>query len=377
MAPLIRVIGSLNVDIRTVIPRFPRAGETIEALSHVTSPGGKGANQAVACSRLSRRNSATSPNSNKTHSVLVQMVGAVGGRDSHFQKLLTPVLEESGLDISRVKTKDGDFTGTSIIMVVDGENSICFNPGANFSGMQPTHAIIGEALAAPIPDVIVLQGETPVETLIGIFRDITKFKSENIEKGRKGLEVGPEVVFNPAPAPPSHLPEDIYASVDHLIMNESEAEIMGPSSQTVQRVLQEAPITNSRVQMARYFHKLGVTYVVVTLGSEGAWYSAADPGKTNSSTTINGEIPADKVKKVEDTTAAGDTFVGAYVLDVARWREARYADGKSGVDLEASEKEERYRAITRAALTKASRAAARCVERQGSMDSIPWGDEVQ
>lgn len=85
MAPLIRVIGSLNVDMVSVTPRFPDAGETITASSYFMSAGGKGANQAVASGRASRRES--SPG---TSAVNIEMVGAVGGLDGHFDALLKP-----------------------------------------------------------------------------------------------------------------------------------------------------------------------------------------------------------------------------------------------------------------------------------------------
>jgi ribokinase len=384
MAPLIRIIGSLNADMVSVTPRFPNAGETITATSFTTSAGGKGSNQAVACGRLSRgKPSSTGTAVSSTTSAIpvnVEMVGAVGNRDGHFQALLRPTLEESGLGTSRIRVVD-DYTGVAVIIVDEsagGENRILFSPGANYSGMQPIPEVIQIGLAAPVPDIIVMQGEIPIETVIGILRDINQFKQKNREAGRKGIESGPEVMFNPAPAPPDGLPTDVYAAVDHLIMNETEAELMAPNDQELLRVVPGAADANRRDQVARYFHQLGVTFVIITLGSKGAWYSAGDAAAASSGnqTRFTNEIPAAQVSRVLDTTAAGDTFVGGYAAYIARWREQRRLQGKAAVDLAADEKKERYQVVMDEAMKRAGRASARCVERQGAMDSIPWEDEI-
>ncbi|BDD58829.1 hypothetical protein MPDQ_007475 [Monascus purpureus] len=383
MAPLIRVIGSLNADMVSVTPRFPDPGETITASSYFTSAGGKGANQAVACGRLSRaKPTATSPSTEKDP-VRVEMVGAVGGLDGQFQALLKPTLEKSGVDVSRVRTIHNAYTGVAVIIVdtsAGGENRIFFSPGANYTGMQPIPEILGAGLAAPVPDVIVMQGEIPVETVIGILRNIKAWKEENRAKGQKGIEAGPEVVLNPAPAPPGGLPDDVYdGGVDHLILNETEAELMIPPTEQLLRTVPDAEGQSDREKVARYFHKIGVTYIIITLGAKGVWYSAADSGSSGPAdgvTRFTNEIPASKVEKVVDTTAAGDTFVGAYCVEVARWRERRRAAGKAGQDLSIEERVERYQKMMDNTMKWATKASARCVERQGAMGSIPFEDEI-
>jgi ribokinase len=310
------------------------------------------------------------------------MVGAVGGRDGHFQALLRPTLENSGLDTSRIRTIEDAYTGVAVIVVdssAGGENRILFSPGANYSGMQPIPEVLSTGLAAPVPDVVVMQGEIPVDTVVGILREIRAFKEKNRRDGKKGIESGPEVMFNPAPAPPGGLPEDVYTAVDHLIMNEIEAELMTPKAEQLLAVVPEAKGESDREKVARYFHKLGVSYVVITLGAKGVWYSATDGGTSGPAdgvTRFVNEISAAKVEKVLDTTAAGDTFVGGYAVQVARWREHRRAQGKADQDLQGDEKTERYQRIIDEAMELATRAAARCVERQGAMDSIPWEDEI-
>lgn len=378
MAPLIRVIGSLNVDMVSVTPRFPDAGETITASSYFMSAGGKGANQAVASGRASRRES--SPG---TSAVNIEMVGAVGGLDGHFDALLKPTLEKSGIDTSRVQIIPNTYTGVAVIVVdagAGGENRILFSPGANYDGMQAKPDVLGLGLTPPMPDVIVMQGEIPVDTTIRVLRDISAFKARNRADGKRGIEAGPDVILNPAPAPPGVLPEDVYAAVDHFIMNETEADLMTPPREQLLKTVPDADGLEKKENVARYFHLLGVSYVIITLGSKGSWYSATDAGtcppSSNGSNRFTNEIPVGKVSKVLDTTAAGDTFVGAYAVKIAEWREGRREAGRAGQDVTTEEKPERYQKVTEQAMKLATQAAARCVERQGAMDSIPWKNEI-
>jgi ribokinase len=378
MAPTIRVIGSLNVDMVSVTPRFPEPGETITSSSYFISAGGKGANQAVACGRLSRPQSGTAP----TSPVTVEMVGAVGGRDGHFDALLKPTLEQSGVGTARVRIVPDAYTGVAVIVVdssAGGENRILFSPGANYQGMQETADVVGMGLAAPVPDVIVMQGEIPTDTTVAILRELAAWKAKNRAAGVRGIEAGPDVMLNPAPAPPGGLPADVYAAVDHLIMNETEAELMTPPPELLLQTVPEAQGQTGHEAVARYFHRLGVTYVLITLGSKGVWYSATDAGSSGPADGVHrftNQIPAAPVSRVLDTTAAGDTFVGGYAVEVARWRERRRRDGLAGRDVTTEEKADRYQRVMDAAMGLAARAAARCVERQGAMDSIPWEDEI-
>lgn len=380
MAPLIRVIGSLNADMVSVTPRFPNPGETITSSSYFTSAGGKGANQAVACGRMSRAKPIG--DSRSESDVHVEMVGAVGALDGHFPALLKPTLERSGVDTSRVKIVKNAYTGVAVIIVdssAGGENRIVFSPGANYDGMQDTPEVLGMALAAPMPDVIVLQGEIPVDTIIGTLRTIAAHKKESRAAGKGGIECGPDVMLNPAPAPPGGLPEDVYAGVDHLILNETEAGLMTPPTKQLLRTVPDAEGLDSKEKVARYFHKLGVTYILITLGAKGVWYSAADGGSSGPRDGIRrftNELPAAPVSRVLDTTAAGDTFVGAYAVQVARWREQRRTDHQAGQDVSDSEKPYRYQTFMDDAMKRAARASARGVERQGAMDSIPFEDEI-
>ncbi|EER27616.1 kinase, pfkB family protein [Coccidioides posadasii C735 delta SOWgp] len=379
MPARIRVIGSLNADMVTVTPRFPGPGETLTARSFNTSAGGKGANQAVACGRLSRSQPRSSTSDTQDEEIYVEMIGAVGRQDSYFSTLLKPTLEQSGVDIARIREVDGVHTGIAVIVVdssAGGENRILLSPGANYAGMQPTAELLDSVLSPPRPDVVVVQAEIPLTTVVEVLRRAGRQKEQLRKEGVKGVDGEVEVVFNPAPAPEGGLPTDVYAAIDHLIMNETECDIMAPKEL---RDISEPE--ERRGQIAKHFHSLGVRYVIVTLGSEGVWYSAADVGskaQDDVKTWIRciNHIPAAKVEKVVDTTGAGDTFVGGYSVQVARWREQRRLLGKANECLTDDERRERYHKGIEEAIRTAVRASAQCVQRQGAMDSIPWKGEI-
>ncbi|PGH28475.1 ribokinase [[Emmonsia] crescens] len=407
MPPAIRIIGSLNVDMVSVTPRFPHPGETLKSTSFSTHAGGKGANQAVACGRLSRPKptTTTTPSTpipiDPTH-IHVEMLGATGLLDTHFPTLLQPTLHTSGVHTSRIRQIPNTHTGVAVIIVdssAGGENRILYSPGANYAGMQmedtdrdtDTPAVLSLSLSAPMPDVLVLQAEIPIETVIGILRGVCVWKeAQRRIEGKAGIEADVEVVFNPAPAPEGGLPDDVYAAVDHLVMNETECEIMAPAGLEGEGEGEgegetAATSPGRRDRIARHFHALGVRHVLVTLGAKGVWYSAGDAGRELQEQQGDGdggwvryvgEVPAAKVERVVDTTAAGDTFVGGYSVQIARWREARRAAGRGGEELTVEERRERYGTFMERAVEWATRASARCVERSGAMDSIPWEDEV-
>ncbi|THY10705.1 hypothetical protein D6D01_09194 [Aureobasidium pullulans] len=103
---IITVIGSLNVDIAVHTPRIPDVGEKFRALSSAVSLGREGANQAVACAKLSR-----SRNGGSTPLASVQMIGAVGD-DAHGEMILTG-MRGYGVDMSVVKVKQDQRTGSA------------------------------------------------------------------------------------------------------------------------------------------------------------------------------------------------------------------------------------------------------------------------
>ncbi|KAI9834526.1 MAG: hypothetical protein M1819_002902 [Sarea resinae] len=315
-APIITVVGSLNADLVTRCSRLPNGGETLTALDFSTGSGGKGANQAVACARLSRpRHSKGQPD------VVVRMVGAVG--DDVFGRDLVAGLTKDGIDVSDVRVLESQKTGNAVIIVEEGtgENRILLSPNANHSWPE-TFAGFSE----PLPAVVVLQLEIPLQTVLSCIR-VAK-------------EKGVQVLLNPAPA--VELPKDIYKDITHLILNETEAALLAGAK--VEDLADGYWIPS----VAERFLALGVENVVITLGAKGAYFSAKGG--------YEGHIPAEEVKVI-DTTAAGDTFVGAYAVEAAR--HAAQGDFNIG---EACE--------------WANRASAKTVEKNGAQSAIPFMDEI-
>ncbi|KAL9039348.1 MAG: hypothetical protein Q9214_004914 [Letrouitia sp. 1 TL-2023] len=309
---LITVIGSLNTDLITRTSRVPLSGETLTAESFSTGSGGKGANQATACARLSRCRRSPSDGM-----VIVQMVGAVGA--DIFGCDLVADLEQNGVDTSHVKIAKGEKTGVAVIVVEEatGENRIMITPGANHS-LRPDQF---DDLPTPLPAMIVLQLEIPLDTVIRITHTAK-------------LQKVP-VLLNPAPAVP--LPKDAYQGLAHLIVNETEAGILAKGK------MPEGSVKGNLSAACDIFHQLGVANVIITLGGEGVFYSCSERRE---------RVPSLPVKKTIDTTAAGDTFVGAYAVCIIR--------GQSIPE----------------SVRWANIAAAKTVEKEGAQDAIPWLDDM-
>ncbi|KAF3154786.1 hypothetical protein TWF225_002092 [Orbilia oligospora] len=316
--PTILVVGSLNTDLVTNTSRVPDAGETIQANSFATFNGGKGANQAVACARLSRLKTPqgiiTAP------SAYVRMVGCVGNDD--FGASLKSSLESDGIDVGGVQVLDNVATGVAVILVESsGENRILITAGAN--GLcKPSPSYF-----SPAPALLVLQLEVPLDTVL----DLLKLASE----------ASPPVptLLNPAPA--VELPDDAYKSISHLVVNETEAAILGGEPV---RIGSDTQMVEDCQRASQKFVSKGVkSSIIITLGAKGAfWYDAR-----------SGEyalVPSEKVKVV-DTTAAGDTFIGAFAVKIV-----------NGYDVAE-------------AVAYAIRASAKTVTKQGAQSSIPWRDE--
>jgi ribokinase len=133
--PRIAVVGSLNLDLVTRCERLPRPGETVTGASFSRFPGGKGANQAVACARLGAE---------------VTMIGAIG--DDSFADEALAGLREAGvrLDLQVTATYP---TGIAVILVdAAGDTKIVVAPGAN--------AALG-AVVLPEHDAVLCQLEVP------------------------------------------------------------------------------------------------------------------------------------------------------------------------------------------------------------------------
>lgn len=260
------VIGSLNMDLVVCTETLPTKGETIFGKTFARFPGGKGANQAIAASRLGAR---------------VSMVGCVG--NDAFGRELCAGLVENLVDASSVNTVD-TFTGTALITVDGaGANTIVVVPGANES---VSSAIVDKALNRyEIPGVLLLQHEIPAATVHYAARTAKK---------RGWL-----VILNPAPA--RKVPADIMTNVDIFIPNETEAAFLTG---------QPVSSPEAAAQSANKLRNLGAGTVVITMGSQGALCVTAK------ATEHIQPIPV----KAVDSTAAGDAFIGAMACALAEGR---------------------------------------------------------
>ncbi|MBR1543851.1 MAG: ribokinase [Muribaculaceae bacterium] len=242
------------------VEHLPLPGETIIGQDFITNQGGKGANQAVAVSRMGGD---------------VSFVARVG--NDGFGKQALQLLGEEGIDTTHVLTTEGVSTGIAMIPVdARGENSIIVVSGANAMLSEEDIEAAKPLIAGA--SIVLMQLETPIPTLI---------KAVQVAH-----ESGAKVLLNPAPFPKEPLPGDLLKNVDLITPNETEASMMSGV---------DVSDEESILKAIRAIQSLGVGDVIITAGSRGA-YTIDDNKLLN--------VPAFKVKAV-DTTAAGDTFNGA------------------------------------------------------------------
>lgn len=161
---------------------------------------------------------------------------------------------------------------------------------------------------------------------------------------------GTRTILNPAPA--QELPDDIYPELTYLIMNESEAAIL--SGRPADAI---SPSSDLDAVAAEFIQK-GVANVIITLGVEGVYYQTVTAVRQKQA---GRRLPAVKAKVV-DTTAAGDTFVGAFAVKLATAVHESKGTEHDFID---------------EAVAFAIRAAGKTVEKSGAQSSIPWLDELQ
>lgn len=261
---VITVVGSINVDLISQVRRHPQPGETLHGTGGQMLPGGKGANQAVAAAKLGGD---------------VRMIGAVG-TDAQSQVGLAG-LRAAGVDLTGVREIEGP-TGLAIVTVAeDGENTIVVIAGANDSvdAAQVTEA--KDVIAASA--IVVCQGEIP----------------------REGIEALPALVtgrFLHNPAPVMELDPAVLRTSDPLVVNEHEAALV------LAQLDPDAEVPEAPEQIVGALREAGIASVVLTLGAQGSLVADADGTH---------RIPAAPVTAV-DTTGAGDAFIGALAVGLAR-----------------------------------------------------------
>ncbi len=260
------VVGSINADLGVRVARHPNPGETLLGSGGSISPGGKGANQAVAAQLLG---------------ATVTFVGAVGG-DAYAKPALRR-LKASGVDLSRVAEVD-DTTGLAVITVSDdGENCIIVIPGANAHVTADYVSRHADAIASA--SILLLQGEIPADGFAAAVAAATS---------RVVVNLAPVVEVDPA----------ALRQADPLIVNEHEAQLV---LRQLHPDAVNSTVTDAEpADLARDLIAAGFRSVVMTLGAAGCVVAMADDSHT---------IPAPQVSAV-DTTGAGDAFAGALVAQL-------------------------------------------------------------
>ena len=285
------------MDLVIHAPFMPEHGMTIHGSDFMTNPGGKGANQAVAVAKLGGNS---------------YMVGAVGAA---FGSELKGALHQYGVNTDFVREYDHISSGIAMILVVDGDNRIILDAGAN---RLVDKELIDRAFAcAAEGDYLICQLEIPQE--------LVRYALQ------KAKELKMTTIFNPAPA--ARLIDGIMENVDIFITNQSETEFytgIYPADEKTQ------------IEAAGKLQKLGCSTVLITLGAQGSCVISNDQYDQ-----VDG-YPAHAI----DTTAAGDTYIGAFA--------AKLSEGGS----------------LHEAMDRASKASAITVTRRGAQQAIPYKSEI-
>lgn len=295
--------GSMNMDIVVAVDSMPKVGETILCSNVKKIPGGKGANQAIAAKRSGAE---------------VYMIAKIG-KDENGDALLKG-LEGDNINTKYVLKDDNESTGMAIITVnKEGNNSIIVVPGSNMNISKAE--IIQAQDAIKNSDVLATQLETPMDVACEAFKIAKKYNKMT--------------VLNPSPA--KDLSNELIENTDIIVPNETEAyKLTGVEVKDI----------DSAKEASKFFLDKGVKAVITTLGENGAVIVTKENAEL---------IPAYKVKAV-DTTAAGDSFLGAVVSKISS-EKISFENLKEAVKF-------------------GSKVSSIAVQRKGAQPSIPYLKEV-
>lgn len=296
------VVGSINKDYTISVEKLPLIGESKNGHHFVENQGGKGANQAIASKRLGNTN--------------VYFIGAIG--DDQNGKDLKCEIEKVGIDTSMLSVKKDINTGSCLIILDESvsDNMLVVDKGAN--NLLDVNDLIPLKEKANKDDILIVQLEINLNTL---------YEALKIAKEKEMF-----VIFNPAPF--VKIDEAYYKYIDLVVLNETEAYLS--SSINVKNIEDGRKVFN-------YFNQFNVKHLIITLGGNGSYLFEDNVSKH-----------FDAVKtKVVDTTAAGDTYIGALA--------AKLAEGKSLDE----------------AIHYASKASSITVSRMGAGKSIPSREEIK
>lgn len=293
----ILVVGSMNMDLTIETERIPKIGETITGKGFKTLPGGKGLNQAIACARLGGN---------------VKFLGAVG--DDAYGSQLIETLQSENI-VYEGNVLENTSSGIAVITVCNGDNCIVLDSGANSN--VSLDMLDEKKSLFEWAEYVIFQLEIPLETVV---------RGAELAK-----QCGAKVVLNPAPA--KELPNELYQYVDIIVPNESETEILTGISLMDNESCEQAVLT---------FKNKGVNQVVITLGEKGCVFNSND--KIIFENAIKTEVV--------DTTAAGDSFIGAICVALG--------SGKT----------------INEAVRFATKVSSISVSRRGASCSIPYFEEI-
>ncbi len=259
MKPTVVVFGSLNMDLVARVQRLPSPGETLTGQQFETTPGGKGANQAVAAARLGAPTA---------------MVGRVGA-DAFGEQLLAS-LASHGVATDAILRDTDAHTGVALINVAqNGDNAIVVVPGANGRVQSADVERLRPFLADAA--ILLVQLEVPHEAVLAALR--------------LAREMGVRTILDPAPAQ-ADLPDELLACCDILTPNEHEAAILvGGTITTAVEAAEAAETLRAR----------GASVAIITRGEKGATVAVAEG--------VWHQPPFRA--SVVDTVGAGDAFDGA------------------------------------------------------------------
>ncbi|WP_298993097.1 ribokinase [uncultured Pseudokineococcus sp.] len=269
----VAVVGSVHQDLHLRVDELPRPGETLMAREWERSPGGKGANQAVACATANQAVACA------TAGARTAMVGAVGGDAA--AETVVQALEVAGVDVATVERLSGRATSTAVVTVsADGTNSIVV--AADASVALAAGAV--EAALGRLPGlaVVLSQAEVPEEVVRAAVTG--------------AAAAGARTVHNLAPYRPADAA--LLARCDPLVVNEVEAAALA----------RDLGLAGSEPEELAGRLAASCASVVVTLGARGAVWARGRE---------RGHVPAPEVPVV-DTSGAGDAFVGALCASLAR-----------------------------------------------------------
>lgn len=286
------------MDIVSQVEKHPRSGETVKGKDFSYIPGGKGANQAIAAYRLGGN---------------ILMLGKVG-RDAFGERLLQ-FFKKEGMNTNSIIVGEKITTGVAFVAVDNNSENIIYVSGGANDNLMPADT---KHINIEKGDIVSATLETPIETTKQLFS--------------RAKKIGAKTVLNAAPVILGA--EELFPLVDYLIVNETELSFFSRS---------EIPTTRKNVVEAMKKLQKNVSNIIATLGNKGVIALIGEE------IIVTG---GHKVKAI-DTTAAGDCFVGAFVVSLQNDK------------------------IIKQAIDFANSAAAISVQRLGASSSLPTRKEVE